>query len=155
MTQHGKAFASCHDKYTVGLFLPSMEGTKLAFLRAILCDEKKAFKTQEVKLIEIPNYPEISVRNLYEDAMHDESVAVYLPTKEMLSNKLPERNFFFGILSTLREDYVKEIISDAHKKRYSINSEDRKKQGIRISNTWLEELNKHPYISSKIQSLTL
>ena len=68
--------------YTVGLFLPTMEGTKISFLKAILCEEKKAFKNNEIKLIEIPNYPEISVTNLYEDAMKDEEVGVYLPSKK-------------------------------------------------------------------------
>jgi len=32
----------------VGLYLPSMDGTKIAFIKAILCDEKKAFKAQEI-----------------------------------------------------------------------------------------------------------
>lgn len=59
----------------MGLFLPTMEGTKISFLRAILCDEKKAFKTNEINFMEIPNYPEISVTNLYEDAMLDMEVA--------------------------------------------------------------------------------
>lgn len=101
-----------------------MEGTKISFLKAILCDEKKAFKNNEIKLIDIPNYPEISVTNLYENAMKDEELVVYLPTKKQLSNKLPERSFFFGVLGTLRESYLKEIIEEAHKKRYSISPED-------------------------------
>ena len=58
-----------------------MEGTKIAFLRAILCEEKKAFKTNEITLIDVPNYPEISVTNLYDDAMNDPEVAADLPTK--------------------------------------------------------------------------
>ena len=52
--------------------------------------------------MDIPNYSDISVTNLYDDAMGDPDVAVYLPTKEQLSNKLPERQFFFGILGTVR-----------------------------------------------------
>jgi len=58
-----------------------MEGTKISFLRAILCEEKKAFNSNEINLMEIPNYPEISVTNLYDDAMKDPEVAAYLPTK--------------------------------------------------------------------------
>ena len=87
--------------------------------------------------------------------MSDPIVAAYLPSKKQLSNKLPEKNFFFGILATLRADYLKEIIQEAHKKRYSIGSDDKKKQGILISDTWLQELNKHPYISSKNSFITL
>lgn len=155
LTQHGKLLDRSHSICIVGLFLPTMEGTKLSYLRSILCEEKKAFKTKEVNHIEVPNYPEISVTNLYDDAMLDEEVAAYLPTKKQLSNKLPERNFFFGILGTLREDYLREIIEEAHKKRYTISPEDKKKQGILISDSWLAELKKHPYISSKNSNITL
>ena len=34
--------------------------------------------------MEVPHYREISVKNLYEDAMKDEVLAKYLPTKEQL-----------------------------------------------------------------------
>lgn len=61
-------------------------------------------------MIDVPNYPEISVTNLYDDAMSDPDVSRYLPTKKQLSNKLPERNFFFGILATIKPDYINEII---------------------------------------------
>ena len=52
--------------------------------------------------MEVPCYQEISVKNLYQDAMKDELLANYLPTKEQLSGRLPEREFFFGLLCTLR-----------------------------------------------------
>jgi hypothetical protein len=52
--------------------------------------------------MEVPNYPEISVKSLYDDALTDEDLAKYLPTRKQLSNKLPERDFFFGVLCTLR-----------------------------------------------------
>ena len=32
--------------------------------------------------MEVPNYPEISVKNLYEDALKDPALVKYLPTKE-------------------------------------------------------------------------
>jgi hypothetical protein len=42
--------------------------------------------------------------------MGDPDVAVYLPSKKQCSNKLPERDFFFGVLATLKNEYLKEII---------------------------------------------
>ena len=62
--------------------MPSIEGTKLAFIKAILCEEKKALKSIDVKLMEVPNYPEISVKNMYDDAMNDPELVPYLPTKK-------------------------------------------------------------------------
>ena len=67
--------------------------------------------------MEVPCYQEISVKNLYEDAMKDELLVKYLPTKEQLSGRLPERDFFFGLMCTLRNQYMKDIIAGAHKER--------------------------------------
>ena len=43
-----------------------------------------------------------------------------------------------------------DIIEDANKKRFKVDENDPKKQGIVISDTWMEELMKHPYHSSKL-----
>ncbi len=45
--------------------------------------------------MKVPTYPELSVKNLYEDAMTNPVVSEYLPTLEMNSKRLPERDFFF------------------------------------------------------------
>jgi hypothetical protein len=94
------------------------------------------------------------VKNLYEDAMKDQLLSKYLPTKEQVFNKLPEREFFFGVLCTLRRQYMTDIIAEAQKKRFKVSDEDPKKQGILISDTWMEELMKHPYHSSKVLLVT-
>jgi hypothetical protein len=52
--------------------------------------------------MEVPCYQEISVKNLFEDALKDDVLAKYLPSKEHLSGRLPEREFFFGIMCTLK-----------------------------------------------------
>ena len=66
----------------MNVFLPSMKATKLSFLRDILAEKKSHLKQNEVIRLEIPNYQELSVKNLYEDAMKDPVLAKYLPTKE-------------------------------------------------------------------------
>ena len=134
----------------MNVFLPSMGGTKLSFMRDILSEKKLHLKQNEVNHMEVPAYQEISVKNMYDDAMADELLKKYLPTKEQLGNRLPERDFFFGILSTLRNQYMRDVISEAHKKRYTLSEDDDKKEGILISDAWLAELQKHPYHSSKI-----
>ncbi len=89
------------------------------------------------------------MKNLYPDAMKDPVLSKYLPSKEQVSNKLPERDFFFGVLCTLRRQYVTDIIEEANKKRFKVGDDDTKKQGIAISDAWMEELLRHPYHSSK------
>ena len=71
-------------------------------MRELLCDEKMALKQNDLLNMEVPNYPELSVKNLYDDALNDPELSKYLPTKKQLSGKLPERKFFFGVLCTLR-----------------------------------------------------
>ncbi len=66
----------------VNVFLPSMKATKLSFMRDILSEKKLHLKQNEVIRLEIPSYQEISVKNLYEDAMKDAELSKYLPTKE-------------------------------------------------------------------------
>lgn len=45
---------------------------------------------------------------------------------------------------------MKDIITEAHKARFTVSDDDPKKKGIVISEAWLAELEKHPYHSSKI-----
>ena len=82
--------------------------------------------------------------------MKDPLLKKYLPNKEQLSGRLPEREFFFGVMCTLRRQYMSDVIEEAQKKRFKISDDDPKKQGIVLSETWLEELMKHPYHSSKV-----
>jgi hypothetical protein len=44
---------------------------------------------------------------------------------------------------------MRDIIDEASKKRFKISDDDPKKKGILISDTWMAELMKHPYYSSK------
>jgi hypothetical protein len=59
-----------------------MKATKLSFIRDILSDKKLHLKQNEVIRLDIPNYQELSVKNLYEDAMRDPMLSKYLPNKD-------------------------------------------------------------------------
>ena len=98
--------------------MPTQKGTKISFLRAIFCNKKKALRQINVNSIVVPHYEELSVKNIYDDAMKDDLVKDYLPELEQNSNRFPERDFFFGILNSLRPQYLKKIIDDANKVRY-------------------------------------
>jgi hypothetical protein len=86
--------------------------------------------------------------------MKDELLAKYLPTKEQLSGRLPERGFFFGLLCTLRNQYMKDIIAEAQKARYNVEEGVSGDKGIAISDAWMAELQKNPYHSSKYFRIT-
>ena len=97
----------------------------------------------------------MEIKNLFDDALSDSELAKYLPSKEQLSGKLPERDFFFGILCTLRRQYMTDIVQEAHKNRFKLNEDDKDKQAILITDSWMKELMKHPYHSSNIWLLNI
>lgn len=134
----------------VNVFLPSMKGTKIGFMRDLLSGEKSFLRSNEVNHMNVPLFQEISVKNIYPDAMRDETVKKYLPNPDQLSGKLPERDFFFGIMCTLKQQYMRDIIAAANEKRFKANPEGERKEAIRLSDAWLDELLKHPYHSSKL-----
>ena len=53
---------------------------------------------------------------------------------------MPERKFFFGVLSSLRQQYMRDIIAEAHKNRYKPDEEEKESKTIAISEAWLQEL---------------
>ena len=63
---------------------------------------------------------------MFPDAMQDPVLQKYLPSIEQLSNKLPERDFFFGVLCTLKRQYMADVVEEAQKKRFKISDEDPK-----------------------------
>jgi hypothetical protein len=153
LTHQSKSILKIDHDHIVGLYLPSYDCTRLAFIRAILSGAKKVIKQIEVKRISVPKYEELSVKNLYDDAMNDHDLSQYLPDRDQLSNKLPERDFFFGILGTIKQDYLNQIIDHAEKSRYKPNDQGKKSDAIMITDEWLQELIKHPFISSNIMLL--
>jgi hypothetical protein len=90
------------DFALVYVFIPSMHGTKLWFIRDILGKAKIFLRLNEVNHMEVTCYQEISVNNLYEDAKKDELLVKYLPTKKQLFGRLHERDVFFSLKCILR-----------------------------------------------------
>jgi len=53
------------------------------------------------------------------------------------------------VMSTLKNNYMKEILKGANDQRFKPSDEPEKKEGILITEDWLKELTAHPYHSSK------
>jgi hypothetical protein len=138
----------------VGVFLPSISRTPLDFLREILKEEKLHLKQNEVVHLDVPRYSELSVKNLFDDALGDEILKMYLPTKKQLSNKFPEREFFFGVLATMKRQYLTDVIRDANNDRFKAQEDSETQNRIVVSSSWMDELTAHPYYSSKYFFIT-
>ena len=51
-------------------------------MRDILSEARKHLKVNEVNFMQVPNYKELSVKNMYEDAIADPVLSKYLPSPE-------------------------------------------------------------------------
>lgn len=106
----------------------------------------------EVKRINVPQYDEISVKNLWAEVSQDPELMKYFPDTKC-SSKLPERDYFFGVLCTLQPEYINSIIDHANKERNSISADEARQDIIVMTEAWYEKLTQLPFISSKIDSL--
>lgn len=70
----------------------------------------------------MPKYEELSVSKLWSYAKNCDDLAAYFP--DLDENKLPERNFMIGILSTLRNKEMRELIKESRKNRSVSNNPD-------------------------------
>ena len=106
-------------------YLPSRRGKSLKFMRALLNGDKsvsfldinrcKMLKVSQLKKLKIPNYPEISVKGLWDKIKEDNEVQKYFPNFKV--NQHPEKAFLFDVLSTIKGDYMKKVIQSSHDAR--------------------------------------
>ena len=83
--------------------------------------------------------------------MATDDIRVYLPDYEG-KDALPDREFFFNVLNTLRTDYMRLIIKDALSKRNTAD-EDEKEALLDVHVDFAKEMCEYPVISSKYSSM--
>ena len=49
---------------------------------------------------------------------------------------------------------MKDVIQEANEKRFKADKDGDKRDAIKLSDAWLDELMKHPYLSRKFQHVT-
>ena len=65
--------------------------------------------------IEIPAYSELSIKNLYTNLKDQYLLKRYLP--DYSKNSLPDKQFFYPVISTLFPKEVGDLVKEARKKR--------------------------------------
>ena len=123
------------------------------FLRQILAEDKQFMPMSEVKIINVPKYDEVSVKNLWPHCNGIPELMVYFPDK-LPKNRLPDREFFFNILNSLNPSYVANIIEHATKMRNSAEGFNTDEQSIVVSQKMIGLLNQSPFISCKCEFLS-
>ena len=118
------------------------------FLKAVLAGRKQLFKKSEIKEIAVPNYEELSVKNLFPMFAKDANFMSFFPDK-FSKGKGPPRKYFFDVLNTLQPEYLAQVMNHAVKQRMTAEGDKMKTQSIEISKYWEEQLAAMPYLSRK------
>ena len=156
LTTHCK-YIDVNNHTLVQYYLPSRRGTSLKFMRALLKGDKwvsisffnkyKMLKVEQLKKLKVPNYPEISVKGLWDKFKEDDDVKKYFP--DFKPNQLPERRFLLDILSTVKRDYMKKVIMSSSQTR-NRDENIQNNEVIEIKQDLLSEIMKTSYNSSNI-----
>ena len=83
------------------------------FLKAVFMEEKGLLKLSEVKWKNVPFYDELAVKKIWPDVQNDPEVMFFMPSK-LPKGRVPDREYRFNVLNTLRESYVRSICEFAN-----------------------------------------
>lgn len=95
--------------------MPPLKTTRLVFIQQILSNEKKVILQKDVPTRTVPQWPQLAVKYIYPQVVAQlPEIAQYLPDpigKD--SKRLPERDFFYKVVNSLRPDIVDSAIQQA------------------------------------------
>ena len=80
----------------------------------------------------------------------DLQILDYLPDEYSEKINSISREYFLGVLGTINERLLKELIDKCLKERFETKANDSHQAGILVNSEWAEQLLKHPFRSSKL-----
>ena len=128
--------------------MPPSDNIHKDFLRQVFRDEKKLFKENDVKRINVPKFEEISIKAILKMYKDDEKVQSYLPEIKAKGKQL-DRKFLFNIINTIYPTVLPELIAHARDLREKRITEGNEKETIEVATDWVSKLSEIPFQSSK------
>ena len=105
-------------------------------------------KKNEVIPITCPNYPEFSVKHVYEVFKEDVRVLKFLPDIKW-SKKMPNREFVITIISSLKPHYIRQAIENTENLRQIKVNPKASEAKSEISAEFEKLLKETPFVASK------
>ena len=105
------------------------------FLKQVLTEEMQLLKKQDVQHIEVPQYEELAVKNIWPQFADDPQMLQYFPDA-FSPGKGPSREYFYNVLNTVHPDFLKRLLDHANKQRMTVEGEAGQTEGIQISEFW-------------------
>jgi hypothetical protein len=92
-----------------GFVVPSFKKISMRFIKDFLSGKKQLIPSKDANNINVPQYPELSVSNVFEQVKSSDEVMLYLDYYED-APELPERWYFYTVVGTVAPDYLKNLI---------------------------------------------
>ena len=112
---------------------------------------KKCFTAEEIRpCSRLRDWlPEYAIKNVWPQVRDDEDLIQYLPDEEMDLGRWPDRRFFWGILSTLRREWVEKYVHESvlQRDKMQLVAQMRNRRSINISDRWKSKLLEHDFAS--------
>ena len=116
------------------------------FFKALLKDEKRAYKVGEVSHIIVPKLDELGIKHMLIMIKDDVELKRYFPD-EYFKKLVPDRAFFFNTINTMYPEFLSTLISNAHQQRMHVDESYQAEQTIEASDEWLANLQAIPFVS--------
>jgi hypothetical protein len=94
----------------------------------------------------VPKYDELSVKKFWPLMQKDAIFMQYMPDPTP-DGRMPEREYFWNVLNTLRTEYVRQLIEHANAQRMTLQQDGDGGDAIEISDEWWRKLNALPFVS--------
>ena len=86
----------------------------------MLNGSKRLIPLKELRTVAIANFPEVSVKTLWDEYKDRKEVKDYFPPK-LCKGRTLDRTYFFNVLNTFLGEELKAILDHAHTQRTSIS----------------------------------
>ena len=127
------------------------------FAKEIFEGNKSLMKNDEVRMVRVTKFDELSVKKLYNKFLTLDLFENYMP-KKFAKGRQCDRDYMFIIANTLHQDVVTELVTHALKVRHHVDAAGMKMETIKISEHWVSEMDQLPLVARvriHLQSLTL
>ena len=88
---------------TVQKYLPPISSYSKDYLKDLLSERKDCLNVADVKQINVPFYPELNVKDIYDAYKDDKVLSRYLPSGFAKGRQI-DRTWFFNVLNSLFPD---------------------------------------------------
>ena len=101
-----------------------------------------------MRKVTVPHYPELSVKEYYEQYKEDEKLMWFMPSNYAKGRQI-DRDYFWNVFNTVYPEAVQEIIGAARAQRFNAETEEQQNETIAMSADWFNRLHSVPFKSSK------